>query len=67
MNTNFIDLIAAGESAQAKDALNDALSAKAFEALDAYKKEYAATIFGGQPEEVEQFEVEDNVEEQTEE
>lgn len=66
MTTRIIDLIAAGESAQAKDALNDLLSAKAFEALDAHKKEYATTVFGGETEE--QFEVEDNnTEEQTEE
>lgn len=69
MNTKIIDLIAAGESAQAMDALNDALSTKAFEALDTYKKEYASTIFGGQPQEDEQVEVdvENNTEEQTEE
>ena len=43
----FIDQIASGESAAAKQSLEDMLSAKAFESLDAYKKEMASSIFGG--------------------
>lgn len=65
MTTNIIDLIAAGEAAEAKDALNDLLSAKAFEALDSYKKEYASTIYGGQTES--QIDVENEQENETEE
>ena len=34
----FIDLLAAGESAAAKETLENVLSAKAFEALDVYKE-----------------------------
>jgi len=49
----FIDQLAAGESALAKETLENIISGKAFEALDAYKKEMAAGIFGGQPEEIE--------------
>ena len=43
----FIDQIASGESAAAKQSLEDMLSAKAFESLDVYKKEMASSIFGG--------------------
>ena len=66
MDSKFIDLIASGEAAEAKDALTDMLSAKAFEALDAYKKEYATSVFGGQSE-PEQVEDVLETEEQTEE
>lgn len=45
--SKFIDLVAAGEAAGAKDALNDLLSAKAYETLDARKVELAKTIFNG--------------------
>jgi hypothetical protein len=43
----FIDQIAAGEASAAKDTFETMLSTKAFEALDAYKKEIASGIFGG--------------------
>lgn len=46
----FIDQIAAGESAEAKDTLENALSSKSFEALDEYKKQIAQGIFGTQEE-----------------
>ena len=43
----FIDQLAAGEASAAKDTFETLLSTKAFEALDAYKKEIASGIFGG--------------------
>ena len=46
----FIDQLAAGQAAEAKETLADLLSAKAFEALDAKKQELATTLFGGQEE-----------------
>lgn len=48
---NFIDLVAQGENATAKEALDELLSARAFEALDAKKQEIGATLFGSQTEE----------------
>ena len=48
----FIDQLAAGQAAEAKETLADLLSAKAFEALDAKKQELATTLFGGQEPEV---------------
>ncbi len=46
----FIDQLAAGDSATAKETLENLLSAKAFESLDAYKKEIASSIFTGKTE-----------------
>ena len=43
----IIDALAAGKSAEAKDALNDLLSARAFEALEGKKQEIAQTLFNG--------------------
>ena len=45
--TQFIDQLAAGEVAQAKETLTDILSAKAFEALENRKIEIAKSTFGG--------------------
>jgi hypothetical protein len=45
---NFINNIAAGENAEAKDTLDGILSAKAFDALQAHKKDLATTMFGGE-------------------
>jgi hypothetical protein len=45
---NFINQIAAGDNAEAKDTLDSVLSAKAFEALQAHKQQLATTIFGGE-------------------
>lgn len=60
----FIDLLSAGESAAAKETLENVLSAKAFEALDVYKKEMASGIFnGGKTESEEQSEEEVEVQE----
>ena len=46
----FIDQLATGESSAAKETLENALTAKSFEALESYKKEMSAGIFGGQTE-----------------
>jgi hypothetical protein len=43
---SFINSIATGNAAEAKDVLNNLLSAKAFEAIDAKKVEIAQTLFG---------------------
>ena len=49
MNTRqFIDQLSSGEVSSAKDTLENVLSARAFEALDGYKKEISASIFGGE-------------------
>ena len=44
----FINQVAAGDAASAKDLLNDLLAAKAFEALDAKKIEMSQSLFGGE-------------------
>lgn len=44
---NFIDLVATGNNVEAKDALSELLSARAFDALDDKKKEMASTLFNG--------------------
>lgn len=54
--SNFLQSVAAGNAAEAKDMLNDLLSARAFEALDAKKVELAQSLFGDKQEEVEQEE-----------
>jgi hypothetical protein len=50
---NFINQVAAGDAMGAKDLLNDILSAKAFEALDAKKIEMAQSLYTGKQEEPE--------------
>lgn len=54
----FIDKVATGDAVGAQAILNDLLSSRAFEALDAKKVELAQTIFNGQSEE-ETVEVQD--------
>tara|TARA_R110000868_G_scaffold47483_3_gene155662 strand:+ start:766 stop:1122 length:357 start_codon:yes stop_codon:yes gene_type:complete len=49
--STFIDQLAAGHAADAKETLSNLLSARAFESLDARKQELGATLFGGQVEE----------------
>lgn len=61
---NFISQIAAGDNVEAKDTLEGVLSAKAFDALQAHKKDLATTIFGGNEEDQE---VEEDSEEVSEE
>lgn len=51
---DFVNQIAAAQSADAKDTLNNILSQKAMEALDGKKQEIASSLFNGveaQPEE----------------
>lgn len=61
----FIDSLASGNSAEAKEALSNLISAKAFDALEARKIEIAQNLFRDQDQEEGQEEVQD--EEQTEE
>ena len=49
--STFIEQLAAGHAADAKETLSNLLSARAFEALDARKQELGATLFGGQNQE----------------
>jgi len=51
--SQFIDQLTAGNSAEAKDTLNNLLSAKAFESLDAKKIELAKSMFTGKEDSVE--------------
>jgi hypothetical protein len=51
---DIINNIAAGENNAAKEGLENALSAKAFDALQGYKQEIAATLYGGQEQESEE-------------
>lgn len=44
---DFVNQIAAAQSADAKDTLNNILSQKATEALDGKKQEIASSIFNG--------------------
>jgi len=65
---DVINNIAAGENVAAKEGLENVLSAKAFDALQGYKQEIAATLYGGQeqgPEEDTNHE-EDEEQEETE-
>jgi hypothetical protein len=48
--SKFIDSVASGNASEAKEALNDLLSARAFESLDAKKIEIAQSLFGGEVE-----------------
>ena len=43
----IINQIAAGDSAAAKESIENVLSAKAFDALQGRKQEMATTLFGG--------------------
>jgi hypothetical protein len=52
----FINQVAAGNAVGAKDLLNDLLSNKAFEALDAKKVEMSQAIFSGEEPEVQDTE-----------
>lgn len=49
----FINQLASGQAADAKETLADLLSARAFEALDARKQELATALFNGQEDKVE--------------
>lgn len=52
----FINQVAVGDAVGAKDLLNDLLSNKAFEALDAKKVEMSQAIFSGEEPEVQDTE-----------
>jgi|688.fasta_scaffold652394_2 hypothetical protein len=58
-----IDMLGAGQNSEAKSALEELLSAKAFDALEAKKQDVASTLFNGrtedQPEAEEQIEAEE--------
>jgi hypothetical protein len=45
---DILNKIAAGDSAAAKESIENVLSAKAFDALQGRKQEIASTLFGGQ-------------------
>ncbi len=60
----IIDALAAGKAAEAKEALNDLLSARAFEALEGKKQELAKSLFNGVEAEVEVQDTEDTPVEQ---
>ena len=51
---DIINNIAVGENNAAKEGLENALSAKAFDALQDRKQEIAATLYGGQEQEPEE-------------
>jgi hypothetical protein len=51
--SQFIDQLSAGDSAEAKETLNNLLSTKAFESLEAKKVELARNIFNGSEDSVE--------------
>ncbi len=48
--SNFINSVASGNAVEAKESLNDLLSARAFEALDAKKQEIAQSLFADKEE-----------------
>jgi hypothetical protein len=54
----FIDKVATGDAVGAQTILNDLLSARAFEALDAKKVELAQTIFNGDSDQKEVTDIE---------
>ena len=60
----FINQVAAGDAVNAQELLNDLLSNKAFEALDAKKIEMAQAVFNGEVKEQEP-EVQDTEESET--
>ena len=51
---DIINNIAEGDNLAAKEGLEHVLSAKAFDALQGYKQEIAATLYGGQEQEPEE-------------
>jgi len=56
--SDFIDNLAAGNAAAAKEMLGDMLSARAFETLEARKVELAKNLYNGKEDETE-IEVQD--------
>ncbi len=64
---DIINNIAAGENIAAKEGLENALSAKAFDALQGRKQEIASTLYAGQEEQPEEVADDEESEEVTEE
>jgi hypothetical protein len=64
---DIINNIAAGENHAAKEGLENALSAKAFDALQGRKQEIASTLYAGQEEQPEEVTDDEETEEVTEE
>ena len=58
---DFVNQIAAAQSADAKDTLNNILSQKAMEALDGKKQEIASSLFNGVEAQFEEEPTEDDV------
>lgn len=56
---NFIDQVAQGDNIAARETLDNLLSARAFESLEAKKQEIGSTLFNGVAVEEEQPEVQD--------
>jgi hypothetical protein len=48
---NFIDLVAQGNNADAKSSLDELISARAFDALEAKKQQIATSLFADKSEE----------------
>jgi hypothetical protein len=61
---DIINNISAGDSAAAKEGIENVLSAKAFDALQGRKQEIAATLFGGQEQEPEEVTGDEETEEE---
>ena len=61
---DIINNIAEGDNLAAKEGLENVLSAKAFDALQGYKQEIAATLYGGQEQEQESEEDTDHEEDE---
>ena len=61
---DMINNIAAGENAAAKEGLENALSAKAFDALQGRKQEIASSLYAGQEEQPEEIEDDEETEEE---
>ena len=62
--SQIIDALAAGKAAEAKEAMNDLLSSRAFDALEGKKQELAKSLFNGVEAEVEVQDTEDTPVEQ---
>lgn len=55
----FIDNLAAGNNSEAKESIENAISSKAFDALDNYKKQIAQNVFNDKSQE-ETVEIQDS-------
>jgi dihydroneopterin aldolase len=55
----FIDQIASGENAEAKETLENLLASKSFDSLEEYKKQIAQSVFGDKEETQTEVEVQE--------